>query len=120
LRIIGWTNKSANWLIYLGDVIMGEKYYWVLGFCCGFIAVVIVTLIIANIKRKKNTYTEYDERQILARGKAYKSAFFVLIGYIIACALVNVLEINWAELSVQMFIGLFLSTRRIRRNKHFK
>ncbi|MDY2861676.1 MAG: hypothetical protein SOT10_03605 [Oscillospiraceae bacterium] len=89
---------------------MGEKYYWVLGFCCGFIAVVIVTLIIANIKRKKNTYTEYDERQVLARGKAYKSAFFVLIGYIIACALVNVLEINWAELSVQMFIGLFLST----------
>ena len=88
---------------------MGEKYYWVLGFCCGFIAVVIVTLIIANIKRKKNTYTEYDERQVLARGKAYKSAFFVLIGYIIACALVNVLEINWAELSVQMFIGLFLS-----------
>lgn len=50
---------------------MGEKYYWVLGFCCGFIAVVIVTLIIANIKRKKNTYTEYDERQVLARGKAY-------------------------------------------------
>ena len=34
----------------------------------------------------------------------------MLIGYIIACALVNVLEINWAELSVQMFIGLFLST----------
>ena len=89
MRIIGWTNKSANWLIYLGDVIMGEKYYWVLGFCCGFIAVVIVTLIIANIKKKKNTYTKYDERQILARGKAYKSAFFVLIGYIIACALVN-------------------------------
>lgn len=81
-----------------------------LGFCCGFIVVVIVTLIIANIKKKKNTYTEYDERQVLARGKAYKSAFFVLIGYIIACALVNVLEINWAELSVQMFIGLFLST----------
>ena len=89
---------------------MGEKYYWVFGFCCGFIAVVIVTLIIANIKRKKNTYTEYDERQVLARGKAYKSAFFVLIGYIIVCALVNVLEINWAELSVQMFIGLFFST----------
>ena len=89
---------------------MGEKYYWVLGFCCGFIAVVIVTLIIANIKKKKNSYTEYDERQILARGMAYKSAFFVLIGYIIACALVNVLEINWAELSGQMFIGLFLST----------
>jgi hypothetical protein len=110
LRVIGWTNKSANWLIYLGDVIMGEKYYWVLGFCCGFIAIVIVTLIIANIKKKKNTYTEYDERQILARGKAYKSAFLVLVGYIIACALVNVLEINWAELSVQMFIGLFLST----------
>jgi len=89
---------------------MGEKYYWVLGFCCGFIAIVIVTLIIANIKKKKNTYTEYDERQILARGKAYKSAFLVLVGYIIACALVNILEINWAELSVQMFIGLFLST----------
>ncbi len=89
---------------------MGEKYYWVLGFCCGFIAVVIVTLIIANIKKKKNTYTEYDERQVLARGKAYKSAFLVLVGYIIVCALVNVLEINWAELSVQMFIGLFLST----------
>ena len=89
---------------------MGEKYCWVLGFCCGFIAVVIVMLIIANIKKKKNTYTEYNERQVLARGEAYKSAFFVLIGYIIACALINVLEINWAELSVQMFIGLFLST----------
>lgn len=110
MRIIGWTNKSANRLIYLGDVIMEEKYYWALGFCCGFIAIFIVMLIIANIKKKKNTYTEYDERQVLARGKAYKSAFFVLIGYIIACALINVLEINWAELSVQMFIGLFLST----------
>ena len=88
---------------------MGEKYYWVLGFCCGFIAVVIVTLIIANIKRKKNTYTEYDERQILARGKAYKSAFFVLIGYIIACALVNVLEINCVAVtnpSTAVFVGI--------------
>lgn len=89
---------------------MEEKYYWTLGFCCGFIAIFIVMLIFINIKKKKSTYTEYDERQILARGKAYKSAFFVLNGYIIVCALINVLEINWAELSVQMFVGLFLST----------
>ena len=59
---------------------MGEKYYWVLGFCCGFIAVVIVTLIIANIKRKKNTYTEYDERQILARARLINRHFLCLSG----------------------------------------
>ena len=31
----------------------------------------------------KNTY---DERQILARGKAYQTAFIVLVGYVLAAS----------------------------------
>lgn len=55
---------------------------YVLGFVCGFFAVFIVSYITKRILRKRGTFghtengSQYDERQILARGKAFKYGYF--------------------------------------------
>ena len=70
-----------------------------------FLAVFAVLVIL------KNRYSEsrYDERQLSARNNAYKYSFFVLLFYIILCAVLDVCEIKWAQTSIQMLIGLLLS-----------
>lgn len=91
---------------------MQENLYWVLGFITGLLIVVTASIIIRVVVKKKNgtdKAVEYDERQVLARGTAYSTAFFTSLIYMILCAMLDVMEIKWAELNVQMFLGLFLS-----------
>lgn len=91
---------------------MQENLYWVLGFITGLLIVVTASIIIRVVVKKKNgtdKAVEYDERQVLARGTAYSTAFFTSLIYMILCAMLDVMEIKWAELNVQMFFGLFLS-----------
>lgn len=91
---------------------MSENLFWVIGFITGIFVVIVISIIFALIAKKKNNNkkpVEYDERQVLARGSAYSTAFFTSLVYMIACAMLNILEIKWAEFSVQMFLGLFLS-----------
>ncbi|MCQ2514771.1 MAG: hypothetical protein MJ089_06765 [Ruminococcus sp.] len=90
---------------------MGENLVYGLGFIGGFIFTVLVIFIIRKLIKNKKAYSgcEYDERQILARGKAYQISFFYLLFYIIMCALMDIFEIKWAVLCVQMFIGVFSS-----------
>lgn len=59
---------------------MGEKYYWVLGFCCGFIAVVIVTVIIANIKRKRTLTQNTMNDRFLHGARLINRHFLCLSG----------------------------------------
>ncbi|MCR5468480.1 MAG: hypothetical protein K6F37_05915 [Lachnospiraceae bacterium] len=47
-----------------------------LGYVAGFLATFIVVIIITAWARKNKQKCEYDERQQLIRGKAYKYAFF--------------------------------------------
>ena len=61
--------------------------YYLLGFCVG---VVIALVILAFAKKSRG---EYDERQVLVRGKAYQIGFFTSLGagavYCIASAVLN-------------------------------
>lgn len=85
---------------------MSDSFYYVLGFIAGLLLVFVVRLIVS---KKRKTKCEYDERQLLARNSAYKTSFFTLVVYSIFCALMDIMEIKWAQLNVQMFIGVFIS-----------
>lgn len=80
-----------------------------MGFICGFITVFVLIAVITALRRKRGVKIEYDERQLIARNAAYKYSFFTLIIYCILCGMLDVLSINWAILSVQMFLGIFIS-----------
>ncbi len=88
---------------------MSEKIIYVLGFVTGLLCVAVIFAIIRAVCKKKNKPTEYDERQVLARGAAYSAAFFSALIYMICCGLLDILEIKWAQVNVQMFLGLFFS-----------
>ena len=63
---------------------------YALGFAAGFAAVVIVTVIIAMIIKKiTGKKTEYDERQIAIRGKAYKVGFLAYVILLAASLLIH-------------------------------
>lgn len=60
--------------------------------------------------RRRASYREYDERQRLARGKAYQAAFWTLAAYSLFSALMNdVADIQWADVATGTFMGLFLA-----------
>lgn len=91
---------------------MDEKIFWIAGFIVGFLTVAVVGAIVSFIYKKKNNDkapAKYDERQVLARGKAFSRAFFTSLIYMAACAIADVMEIKWAELNVQMFLGIFVA-----------
>lgn len=77
--------------------------YYLLGFCVG---VVIALVILAFAKKSRG---EFDERQVLVRGKAYQIGFFTSLGagavYGIASAL---LKRQLAEDSVAVFFVLLV------------
>lgn len=94
-------------IIHKGDFSMSD---YTLGFLIGFFAVVIIFLIIAIVlKCKNNNATEYDERQLIARNAAYKYSFFTLVFYCILCGMLDIADIKWAEIVIQMFLGMFMS-----------
>ena len=80
-----------------------------IAFCTIFLAVIVILVIVEIKKNKKKSKDEFDERQLLARNAAYKYAFFTLIIYNFVCAVLSAAEIKWAEIAVQIFIGIVLS-----------
>jgi hypothetical protein len=61
---------------------MGNDYFW--GFLLGLVTVVVIIFIISIVRKKRGKETRYDERQELARGKAYRLGFTVLLLYSVA------------------------------------
>ena len=51
----------------------------------------------------------YDERQLLARNQAYKWSFVLLLAYSTVCAVLGMLEIEWAEPALMFLIGIYSS-----------
>jgi len=72
-----------------------------------FVAAIIFLLFFA--KHKGVFSKEYDERQIIGRGHAYKVAFFTLLAYNLVCAIIDSCGIKWCDPSVGLLIGLFVS-----------
>lgn len=95
--------KTENRLKTAGSSKRGNKMKspeYALGAAAGFIAVVVVTVIIALIiKKVTGKKAEYDERQLAIRGKAYKVGCFT---YVILLAASMILHSNF-ELAVLPF-----------------
>lgn len=107
MLFISYNNVHQRNFIYKGDFDMSD---YRIGFFIGFFAVVVIMLIIAVILRcKNNNVTEYDERQLIARNAAYKYSFFTLVFYCILCGMLDMVEIRWAEIVIQMLLGMFIS-----------
>ena len=83
---------------------------WLIGFAVGIMMVAIVIAVIAKITRKKCAGKgEYDERQQIARGKAYTAAYATLLIYLMFWMILRSLEIPFFATSLSVFAGALLS-----------
>ena len=83
---------------------------YIAGIICGLAICVIIGLIFRLRRGKKSNQgkIEYDERQLLARGKAYKAGFFVTMIYCLLFAALSVTELPFFQSVTGMLIGVFL------------
>lgn len=86
-----------------------DNFIYGIGFMAGLLGAMFIGLIIVLVKIQKKKHTQFDERQVLARGAAYKVSFFVAIFYMLACFLAELFELKWAIFTVQMIIGVFIT-----------
>ena len=88
----------------------GRSMEYYLGFVVGFLVTLAMIVVIVKAFRKQTGEIggkkEYDERQQMARGKAYKAAFWFLAAYVFADALITESFGPWAEDFVDAIIGL--------------
>lgn len=83
---------------------------YVLGFFVGILAGLAILFVLYKILRKKKGPCKYDERQLLARGKAYRAAFWTLVAYSLLNGLLFVgTGIRWADEMTVPFIGVCLA-----------
>ncbi|MDD6069563.1 MAG: hypothetical protein PUC12_01945 [Clostridiales bacterium] len=98
---------------------MKENIWYVLGLFAGIIMGFAVVVIIAWIAKKaggkfgifcKDKEKAYDERQLLARGQAYKVGFFTLMIYVVLAAFLDeIWDIHILMSLGGMWIGVCLS-----------
>lgn len=64
---------------------MGENIYHIIGFLAGMLSTLLIVLAIRWVIQKRTHSTDklYDERQLLARGRAAQYGFFVCIFYML-------------------------------------
>lgn len=93
---------NCKYLIF-GGTFMFENFYRILGFTSGLIVVCLLA------KKWYEKAQEYDERQVLARGKAAQISFITLMSCMLFCAIAGMAEIKWADTSALIFIGIFIS-----------
>ena len=80
---------------------------WALIAVCFIAGVIFFSLF---LRKHKGIFSkEYDERQILGRGQAYKTAFFTLLAYNLVYAIIDSCDIKWCDPLVGLLIGLFVS-----------
>ena len=54
-------------------------------------------------------HNKFDERQMLARGKAFRAAYIVLVSYLAVYAFIDLLVIVWSDGFTGILIGICLS-----------
>lgn len=106
---------------------MNKSFAYVVGVICGILAVFIVALIVRAIVKKnsKKSPTEYDERQIQARGKSYKTGFLTFIITTLVLTLLETLDVHFAEYPLLFLMDLLVGafafvTDAIFRDAYFK
>ena len=70
---------------------------------------VFAVLFVAITCLYRNKKSNFDERQLLARNTAFRYSFFFLLFYCFACAVLQLCNVIWAPISIQMFLGIILS-----------
>lgn len=72
---------------------MNHSISYIVGMLSGIAAVFLFVLVIRLLCRRHQSISKilspeitYDERQILSRGKAYQTAFIVLVGYVLSAS----------------------------------
>ena len=73
------------------------------------IIIIAVFVLVVIARSKKVRKAQYDERQLLARNAAFRYSFFFLLFYCFACAVLQLCNVIWAPISIQMFLGIILS-----------
>ena len=81
-----------------------DNAFYAIGFMVGLLFAIVICIIVRKGRKK-----QYDERQILARGNAYKVSFIVAMLYMIFCLLAELFDLKWALLTMQMLIGILFS-----------
>lgn len=87
---------------------MEEKSFsYIIGLCVGIFVGILVLLLIR--KRRGCATNEYDERQIMVRGKAFSKAFFTLMLYLVVDGFVSAVWRPWTIPGVNNVLGIFLA-----------
>ena len=82
------------------------RWSYVAGFVVGILLVVLIKFLFDRRKTEQKKGCEYDERQRLARGKAFQYGFFTLLGWIVVTGVIyNDTMPQWCSLIVLNMIG---------------
>ncbi|MDO4865016.1 MAG: hypothetical protein Q4C10_00535 [Clostridia bacterium] len=83
---------------------------WAIGFIVGILIVAAVSVIAARVVRKNGAGKgTYDERQQIARGRAFTWAYTVLLIYLALWMVLRSLEIPFFMEGISVMAGVFLS-----------
>ena len=80
---------------------------YMVGLAVGILVSVLVLWLILRKSRIKNP-PQFDERQMIARARAYSVGFFTILFYCVLYAAVSAFGITWCKDAVGMFIGCFV------------
>lgn len=86
-----------------------KSFEYVLGIICGILAVAIFCLVIRAIVKKNcksSAQKEYDERQIIARGKSYKTGLITFAAVTLFFTLLETLDVHFAEYPLLLLLIL--------------
>ena len=92
----------------------GKSLEYYFGFVAGALATFLLIFVIVRvIKRQEGApggKKEYDERQQLARGKAYRAGFWSLVGYMFVNAVITDARGPWADSIITAMTGVLFAT----------
>lgn len=71
--------------------------------------VIIVLLVLASRRRERKNGEQFDERQMIARGKAAQVAFFSMIAYYWCYLLTIWFEIEWCDYDFGIVLGIMIA-----------
>jgi len=78
----------------------------IVGFIVGLALVLGLAAALLLMAKAKAGSAKFDERQQILRGRAYRTAFWSLVGYLGLAVALDVLGVRWAESAVLLFVGV--------------
>lgn len=91
---------------------MNVNLPYLAGLACGLLVVGIACFVVFKLAKKitGKGRREYDERQQLCQGRAYKAAYYTLIGYLCFAGVFDLSTgIKWCDQFTSLMLGMFLS-----------